>query len=324
MTEVPVVLIAFNRPDLTRRVVDAVAAARPSTVFLLADGPRDGAADDVQKVAEVRDILDAAPWAGAVHRRYLEANLGCGPAVASGLDWVFSQVERAIILEDDCLPDPSFFPFCEELLERYVDDERVMHVSGSNWGADPSAYLGWSYGFGGFASVWGWATWRRAWAHYDRAMSDWPAFRDAGMVDGLLGPPSHRRLLRAEWDRIHGGGGTWDHQWQYTVLSRHGLAISPATNLVSNLGFRADATQTVEAGDLAEIPATPMAFPLRHPPVVSPTPGVERHFQRALAVHTGRAVNLVRRLVPSHSLRRRLKRALVAVGSLRRRLSPRA
>jgi hypothetical protein len=306
----PVALIVFNRPDVTARVFDRLRAVRPRQLLVIADGPRPDRPDDVELCAATRRLVELVDWPCEVLRKYAEENLGCGPSVSQGIDWIFSNVAEAVILEDDCLPDQTFFPFCAELLDRYRDDDRVMQIAGSNFGARAEAYLGYSYGFCAFSPVWGWATWRRAWRQYDFGMRTWPEFRDTGMTAGL---PFGRRglaVLTEYWNRAHAGQGTWDHQWQYAVMSGHGLSVSPSVNLVANLGFRADATQTVEAGDLAEVPARAMAFPLRHPPLVAENAAIERHFEQQLIEHTGRGAELVRKLVPSHRARRLLKRAL--------------
>ncbi|MBV8560397.1 MAG: glycosyltransferase family 2 protein [Acidimicrobiia bacterium] len=306
----PVVLLVFNRPDLTARVFEVVRRVRPRQLLLIADGPRDGKPDDAALCQATRDVLADIDWPCDVLRRYADRNLGCGPAVSGGLDWAFEQVPEAVILEDDCLTDPSFFPFCAELLDRFREDGRVMQVAGSNLNAPVAAYLGSSYSFNAFSPVWGWATWRDAWARYDYSMSTWPHFRDSGLMAGLPAGRRWQATLRRDWDRAHRGEATWDHQWQYAVMSGHGLSVSPCVNLVSNLGFRADATQTFLAGDLAEIPAGPMTFPLRHPQLVAENPLVERHMERQMLEHTGRGVELLRRALPSHRARRFLKGVL--------------
>jgi len=196
------------------------------------------------------------------------------------------------------------------LLERYRDDARVMQIAGSNLAAPSDAYVGYSYAFNSFSPVWGWATWRSAWSKYDFTMASWPEFRDTGMVAGLPASRRWRGILERDWNRAHAGKATWDHQWQYTVMSEHGLSVSPSVNLIANLGFRADATQTRQAGDLANVPVTAMPFPLRHPPLVAENPHVDEHFGRQLVEHTGRGVQAFRAMVPSHKVRRLLKRAL--------------
>jgi hypothetical protein len=255
--------------------------------------------------------LKDVDWPCDVHWNIREQNLGCGPAMSQGISWVFEHVDRAIILEDDCIPDPSFFRFCDELLERYADDSRVMQIAGSNLNAPPAVFAGSSYSFASFPLVWGWATWRRAWGLYDFRMSSWPAFRDAGMLGGLHARPQRRAQLRREWDHIHAGHGTWDHQWQYAVMSQHGLSIYPASNLVSNLGFREDATQTTQAGSMAEVPVRGMDFPLSHPPIVAHNPGLERYLEREVLRAIGLAVTILRKIVPSHRIRRGLRRILL-------------
>jgi hypothetical protein len=302
-----IVLVAFNRPDLTKLVFDEVRAARPRQLLLIADGPRDSRPDDAALCQATRDVLADVDWPCDVLRKYEDRNLGCGPAVSSGLDWAFEQVPEAIILEDDCLPHPSFFPFCAELLDRFRGDGRVMQIAGSNLGAPSDAYLGRSYGFNAFSPVWGWATWRSAWRRYDFSMATWPEFRDTGMLAGLPASRRWQAVLKRDWDRAHAGEATWDHQWQYAVMSGHGLSVSPSVNLISNTGFREDATQTFLAGDLADIVTQAMPFPLRHPPMVLENPRLEHHFERQMLEHTGRAVELLRRVVPSHRARRLLK-----------------
>jgi hypothetical protein len=307
-----VVFFVFNRPDLTAKVLDVIRAARPRQLLVVADGPRDSRPSDAALCGETRDVLAEVDWPCEVLRKYAERNLGCGPCVSQGIDWAFTRVEEAVMIVDDGLVDLSFFRFCAEMLERYRHDSRVMHIAGTNFGAPSAAYLGYSYGFNGFSPIAGaWATWRRAWREYDYTIATWPEFRDTGMMAGLPGGRGWRRILRGMWDRAHLGLETWDHQWQYTVMSRHGLSVSPSINLLQNLGYgRDDATQTVLAGDLAELPALEITFPLRHPPIIAESPHIERHFSRQLIEHTGTAVQIFRKVVPSHRLRRTLKRGL--------------
>lgn len=310
-SQAPVALFVFNRPDLTARLVEIVREAAPPLLLVSADGPRPDRPDDERLCAETLEIIKAVDWHCEVRWNVREHNLGCGPAMSQGIDWVFSQVDRAILLEDDCLPDPTFFAFCDELLERYADDSRVMQIAGSNLEPPAEVFNGASYSFASFPLVWGWATWRRAWAHYDFNMGTWPALRDAGGLRGLHASWNRRAHLRREWDHIHAGNGTWDHQWQYTVMSQHGLSIYPATNLISNLGFRADATQTTGAGSMAALPVTPATFPLRHPPLVAHNPRLERYLEREVLRADGLFVRALRKMLPSHRARRALRRIVL-------------
>lgn len=308
----PVALFVFNRPDLTARVFDVIREVKPPVLFVSADGPRPDRPDDVRLCAETRAIVQNVDWPCDVQWNLREQNLSCGPAMSGGINWVFDQVDRAIILEDDCIPHPTFFPYCDELLERYADDARIMQIAGSNINAPRELFGGASYSFASFPFIWGWATWRRAWQLYDFDISSWPDFRDQGMLDGLHARWSRKVQLRREWDSVYAGNRTWDHQWQYTVMSQHGLSIYPVTNLVSNLGFRPDATQTTfEGGAYADIPAQPMQFPLIHPAVVAHNPRLEKYFEREILRAIGITVTLLRKVLPSHRARRALRRVLL-------------
>lgn len=269
----PVALLVFNRPEQTARVFAAIRAARPPRLLVVADGPRRGRPDDPERCAEVRRIVEQVDWPCELLCNYSEENLGCKMRVSSGLDWVFGQVEEAIILEDDCLPDPTFFRFCQELLHHYRDDERVMTICGTNllraWKTDIQ-----DYHFSHNGCVWGWASWRRAWQYYDVKMSLWrdPAIR--AKIRNILGNDHFYRQKALEFDRVVSGSvDTWDYQWSFAQLVRSGLAVIPATNLVSNIGFGADATHTVNPRTVyADTPATPCEFPLNFNQKLVPDP----------------------------------------------------
>ncbi len=181
------------------------------------------------------------------------------------MTWVFEQVEEAILLEDDCLPHPSFFPYCEELLDRYRDEDRVMHISGDNLGFGRRGEA--SYFFSRYPHVWGWASWRRAWQHYDPDLRE---YLEADDKDRWLGPftdPAERRF----WDRAWGESAsgeidTWDYQWAFACMDNRGLAINPNVNLVSNIGYGSGSTHTESASDsLANLDTSEPDRPLRHP-----------------------------------------------------------
>lgn len=266
--QTPVALILFNRPELTARVFAAIRGARPARLFLIADGPRTSA--ERARTDAARGVVAQVDWPCEVSTRFADGNLGCGRNVAAGLDWVFGQCDRAIILEDDCLPHPSFFPFCEELLARYADEHRVSMISGDNFQpADrPVPATGESYYFSAIAHVWGWATWRRVWTRwFDASMQAWPADRETAWLYDLLLDDRVRQTYRRAFDAVHAGRvDTWDAQWQLAVWRSRGLVALPSGNLVSNLGFGADATHTKKADSRdANLPVVPMRFPLAHP-----------------------------------------------------------
>lgn len=268
-TETPVAMVVFNRPDTTARVFEAVRAARPRRLLVVADGPRPGRDGEAERCARTRAIFDRVDWPCEVERELSEANLGCRRRLSSGLDWVFSRCEEAIILEDDCLPEPSFFPYCEALLARWRDEPRVMAITGDNFQrgrvrGDASYY------FSSLVHVWGWASWRRAWRRYDESLASWPERRATGWLRGLLGSERAAAHWTRVFDRVRAGEiGTWDYQWTYAVWEANGLVATPNVNLVTNIGAGADATHTTDAANpnLA-LPTRPIALPLRHPPAL--------------------------------------------------------
>jgi hypothetical protein len=201
-----------------------------------------------------------------VLRNYADTNLGCRRRVSSGLDWVFETVDEAIILEDDCLPHATFFPYCQELLVRYRDDERVMMISGDNFQAGPPR-TGYSYYFSRYPHVWGWASWRRAWRHYDAKMSLWPMVREGGWLLDVLQNRRSADYWSAVFERVSQNQlDTWDYQLSFACFCQNGLSVIPRRNLVSNIGFHADSTHTRGDSPLADLPVEAMHFPLQHPP----------------------------------------------------------
>lgn len=259
----PVALLVFNRPETTARVFAAIRKARPQLLLVVADGPRPERPDDLQKCTEVRAIVEQIDWPCEILRNYSESNLGCRLRVSSGLDWVFSQVEEAIILEDDCLPDPTFFRFCQEMLDLYRLDDRITMISGANLlGEWKSAVQ--SYHFSTNGGIWGWASWRRAWQHYDVDMSLWREPTSRLKVSDVLGGGQRFRMRAIEFDRAAAGNiDTWDYQWSFAQLLQSGLAVVSAVNLISNIGFNVDATHTVNPRTIyAELPTIPSRFPL--------------------------------------------------------------
>jgi hypothetical protein len=266
--DTPVALILFNRPDTTQRVFEAIRAARPSRLLLIADGPRADRAGEAELCRAARAVVEAVDWPCRVERNFSDVNLGCGRRVSSGLDWVFGQVEEAIVLEDDCLPDPSFFPYCEELLGRYREDERVTFITGTSFRSVPMRTDD-SYYFSRFPMVWGWASWRRAWRHYDFTLKAWPALKAGRWLDDLLDGPAAVRFWSRLFDRVRAGKiDTWDHQMVCSLWMQSGLTVVPRTNLVANIGFGPDATHTPDDDPAALRAVGSVELPLRHPDFV--------------------------------------------------------
>jgi len=276
----PVVFLIFRRPDTTARVFAEIARARPPKLLVVADGPRADRPGEAEKCAAARAIIEQVDWPCEVLTNYAETNMGCGRRVASGLDWAFSLVEEAIILEDDCLPHPTFFRYCEELLERYRDDERVMVVSGDKSQEGQMRHTH-SYYFSRYNHLWGWASWRRAWEHYDHEMHLWPIIRDSGWLYDVLQDAQAGHYWQTAFQQVYDGHiDSWGYRWTLTCWLQSGLTILPSVNLVTNIGFGPEATHTTSLAN--ERPTQPMQFPLQHPPfVIRDTQADERtHFTR--------------------------------------------
>ena len=276
-TETPVLLLVFNRPETTARVFAEIARARPRRLLIAADGPRPDQPGEAAKCAAVRAIVESVGWECEVSHDYSDVNLGLARRFATGLSWAFEQVEEAIILEDDCLPHPSFFKFCGELLEKYRDDERVMTICGDNYLFGRKRFPH-SYFFHHIPGWYGWATWRRAFQHYDFSMTRWPELRKTTFLEQHLQDAEAVEYWRAMLDWTHSGAvGTWDSQWVLTVFEKRGLAATACVNLVSNIGFGPDAVHMRSPDHpLANIPVEAMTFPLRHPPAVNPDREADR------------------------------------------------
>ncbi|MBK9335683.1 MAG: nucleotide-diphospho-sugar transferase [Lewinellaceae bacterium] len=296
----PVLLLVFNRPDHTRQVFEQIRRLLPAHLFVRADGPRTHVAADAEKCAAVRAIFEQVDWACAVHTNFLTENHGCRRAVQAGISWFFQQVEAGIILEDDCLPDASFFDFCSEMLERYRDDPEVLHISGNNPAPQVCRGVEAGYLFSRFSFIWGWATWRRAWQLYDPDFTDLETI-GKGPSSGLYqisSNPAARRYLLDKFERTRSGElDTWDYAWFYTVLKNKGLCITPRMNLVRNIGFDAAGTHTHSGmATNRENEVSALDTPLVHPQNRAPIPAVERAF--FYASQKGRAGLLLRRLAP--------------------------
>jgi hypothetical protein len=317
----PVVLIAFNRPGVTSRNLEVLREVKPSHLFLVVDGPRRHHPDDIHLCAAVREVLNAVDWPCEVRRRYAERNIGLEANVELGLDWVFGHVEKAIVLEDDCVPDESFFVYCEELLERYAEVKRVWQIAGDNHGVPQALFGGASYDFSTWASVWGWATWSDRWKAH-RAVFD----RDhAGAADRTVTMPPHRvvpagprpgslvtdaarRHFEFVADSTDGDLYGWDHHWWVTIMSEGGLSATPALNIVENDGFSEGATHTRAKKEATHAVAMPM--PLTHPPETRLNQPVERELELILLRTDGRLSRAARRLIRPLWLRAIVRRVV--------------
>lgn len=269
--ETPVVLIIFKRPDTTQKVLESIRQVKPSKLFVIADGPRKDRLGEEERCTAARSIIDGVNWDCEVIKNYSDTNLGCKIRVSTGLDWVFEQIEEAIILEDDCVPNISFFPYCEELLKYYRFDTRIMSISAKNIQPNRNSPK-FSYYFSRYHHCWGWATWRRAWKYYDFEMSLWPEVKSSNVLNNILHDQRAVKYWQKTFQKTYEGKvDAWDYRWTLACWLQSGLSILPSQNLVSNIGFGNEATNTITNSKncpFANMNSKEILFPLKHPPYV--------------------------------------------------------
>ena len=270
--DTPILLILFNRPDHTKEVIRTIRKVRPRRVYLAADGPRPGKPEDLEKCEATRKVaLEHIDWECEVKTRFQAQNLGCGQNPSQAISWMLEEEPYGIILEDDCIPNESFFWFCEYFLKKFEDDERIWMVSGTNMNQQWKPEQ-WDYFFSLIGSTWGWATWRRAWKHYDYHMADWANPQVQELMKNMLEPLVYK-VISMEYQYTYEGyykGSVWDFQWNFMRMMNNGLTVMPAYNLVSNVGFGEEATHTKGEGKIARIPREELSFPLRENPIFIP------------------------------------------------------
>ncbi len=268
----PVLFIIFNRPETTQQVFDAIRKVKPPRLYVAADGPRPDVATDKTRCEETREIIEQVDWQCELKTLFRTENLNCGRGPSSAMTWFFEHETEGIILEDDCLPSMSFFWFCQELLARYRDDRRIMHIGGNNFLNDWKSDSNYSYYFSRNGFIWGWATWRRAWNLFDYEIKLYEKARDNGYFDDFFLNPLEKVYRMRKFDKTAARRGNvdwWDYQWELCRYLNSGLSIVPEKNLVKNLGFGAGATHTTnENSRSADMKAMELRFPLTHPPYV--------------------------------------------------------
>ena len=259
----PVLFLVFNRPDTTARVFAAIREARPERLYVAADGPRKDRAGETELCSETRRIATAVDWPCEVKTLFRDENLGCGKAVSGAISWFFENEPEGIILEDDCLPHPDFFPYCGELLRKYRDDTRVMFIGGTNY-QDGVKRGDASYYFSNYSHVWGWATWRRAWQRNDFSFSGMSGAEFSGLLKERFAASPERAYWKWIYNKLRAGKiDTWDYQWQFSVWRAGGFSVIPNVNLVSNIGATGTHTGTGDDPNI-NVPVAPI-LPLSHP-----------------------------------------------------------
>jgi hypothetical protein len=278
----PILFLVFNRPDRTQKVFDEIRKVKPKQLFVAADGPRGDKTGEEQKCMEVRNIIiNQIDWDCELKTLFRDENMSCGPAVNSAITWFFENVEEGIILEDDCLPAQSFFPFCEELLERYRNDDRIGMISGNNHVGFPN--INDSYVFSKFKWTWGWATWKRAWKNMDINLTFLQSAHKESIVTNMgYNSKSYRHWannIQAIRQRLV---NTWDYHWFLSLSAQNQLCIFPRVNLAANIGFGEESTHCKGSASDRYTVLNEIAFPLSHPTYILPTYEFENMYQKLM------------------------------------------
>lgn len=296
-----VLFLVFNRLDETKRVFQAIRQAKPPRLYIAADGPREAEKMEAELVQIIRDyVLSHVDWACEVKTLFRDQNMGCGPSVKASIDWFFDMEEKGIILEDDCLPMQSFFGYADELLERYMHDNRVAMVSGTNHLTNVYKMTN-SYTFSKYKACWGWASWRRSWENMDFGMS----WRDSSQYASVINNMGVGRASRLHWTKAlklidTNKVSAWDWQWYFSIAAQNQLSIFPSDNLVANIGFGHNATHTFGEPKREFIQTKEIALPLKSPKYVCQDYEYDEHFER----------NKIKRKISVSSLLRMFRKIL--------------
>jgi len=276
----PILFLTFNRPDTTTRVFAAIRAAQPARLYVASDGPRADRMGEAELCAEVRRIATAVDWPCEVKTLFRDRNLGCRRAVSGAITWFFEHEEEGIILEDDCLPSPDFFPWCNAMLERYRDERQIMCVTGNNFQSDMKGWP-YSYYYSIFNHCWGWASWRRAWELYDTELQELDPERSVRHIDRLCGVRGFGKYWVQILERVKAGQiDSWAYIWTWSCFKQGGLTCTPKVNLVSNIGFGENASNTLNS----ESPHSNLrAYSLSLPFIAPPQKRPESRFDRFAA-----------------------------------------
>lgn len=277
MFQTPILLIIYKNPEVTKVVFDRIREIKPAFIYISADGAKTLNPEDLMEIEETRRVTENIDWDCKVLRRYSDTNLGCKIGVSGAISWFFETETEGIILEYDCLPDITFFNFCEVLLERYRNNENVFSISGNNFdflslNESIQIRLRESYSYSYLSKIWGWATWRRAWNNFDINLSKFPQFESEGKIKDLINDKRNQNYWLGKIRDVYQGrnASTWGFIWLFTLLSHRAYCITPKVNLVSNIGFGKDATHAKDTNSAFANLAAEKMERIIHPPTIEP------------------------------------------------------
>ncbi len=304
----PILLITFNRPEHTRKVLEAIMAAQPKDLYVFQDGAREGNEKDLVNCPKVREVVQnlVEGTETNLHTYYSERNLGCGPGPMTAISWFFSNINRGVIFEDDCLPHPDFFQYCEELLARYETNHQVSFIGGCNYGCSSN----YSYDFcSGHHQTWGWATWKRTWQSFDYRLDSFSR-KDFKRIIKFYYPSLKEQEYwldifdAVKKDQIN--GTCWDYQFYFSCWRKQAFAICPSVNLVSNVGYGEDATHTSNGANALLSRNVDPIMPLNHPDKVKLNKNIDKHLMKSYIIPYYYGVEGLKRL--PYRLNKRIKR----------------
>nr|WKN40032.1 nucleotide-diphospho-sugar transferase [Tunicatimonas sp. TK19036] len=284
--ETPVLFVIFNRPEKTKHSFEAIRAAQPKKLFIAADGPRETSPTDAENCKKTRAVVDTIDWDCEVKTLFRDKNSGgSGQGVSSAIHWFFDHVEAGIILEDDCVPNLSFFFFCEEMLKKYQDDQRVMHICGSNFLFGKTIGDG-SYYYSRVINVWGWATWKRAWQHFDYDMKIFPKFVEYNTINHLYASKTiQKEYLRTFQNAYDNTWKCWDRRWMLAVYANNGVSVVPNYNLVANIGYGEGASAEYYEDDISINMPTAELNEIVHPSFFIIDREADEHYHLKIFTH---------------------------------------
>ena len=282
----PILFLIFKRPDTTQEVFNRIREVQPPRLYIAADGPRPEKEGEKEMCEATRKIVEQVDWPCEVHHLYRDQNLGCGKGVSSAITWFFEHEEQGIIIEDDILAHPDFFDYCDEMLERYKDDERIQMISGCNYFYD--GYLSeYSYYMSVFACIWGWATWRRVWQTYHFNVNDYPVEEMKRKIRVRMPQSADVYFLKVYEQMRQQAIDTWDYQFVLNQQYYNRYSISPFTNMIENIGMGdVNASHTTEENATISNHKSKSSYPLRHPELLT----TDKEADRVAMINSGQYI----------------------------------
>ena len=286
----PIVLIIFKRSQSVKKIIDILRIFKPTNIYVIADGPRE--INEKSDCKKAREEIDKIDWNCSISKNYSLKNLGLKKRFKSGLDWVFENESKAVILEDDCIPDPSFFKYCDELLTKYKNNKKILTISGNNFNFTEESELKNSYFFSKYPLIWGWATWKRTWDLYDEDISDWN-INKTKWLDKIYKSKTIKKYWKLIFNKLSKEEiNTWDYQLTYLSLKENGLNIIPSINLVKNIGVDSKSTNINKKSRNTNLRANKIKFPLNHPKKISTQENIESKIEERCYLNSRIKVSL--------------------------------